>query len=59
MTQFHHTQNGLNYKLLVKQNFFSQIIHPYKPKCGTSANSADPDQTPQNTASDQGQLFAK
>ena len=26
----------------------------YRPFCGTLANSADPDQTPQNTASDQG-----
>ena len=26
----------------------------YRPFCGTEANSADPDQTPQNVASDQG-----
>ena len=29
------------------------LINPYKPFCGTSANSAKPDQTPQNAASDQ------
>ena len=36
------------------QSKFTLPIYAYRPFCGTYANNADPDQTLQNAASDQG-----